>query len=92
MAISNCSKQRKNTTARLGESSMVIRRRNNSRYEPLQVKRPLACVRHERGTTMIATERNEIALSGFLKSLQTPRHKGSLRPATNPLKPKPGLN
>ena len=41
---------------------------------------------------MIATERSEMALSGFLKSLQTPRHKGRLRPATNPLKPKPGLN
>jgi hypothetical protein len=41
---------------------------------------------------MIATERSEMALSEFLKSLQTPRHKGRLRPATNPLKPKPGLN
>ena len=41
---------------------------------------------------MIATERDEMALSGFLKSFQTPRHKGRLRPETTPLKPKPGLN
>jgi hypothetical protein len=41
---------------------------------------------------MIATERNEMALSGFLNSFQTPRHKGSLRPETTPLKPKPGLS
>jgi hypothetical protein len=41
---------------------------------------------------MIATEGNEMALSGLLKSLQTPRHKGRLRPETTPLKPKPGLN
>ncbi len=41
---------------------------------------------------MIATERNEMALSGFLKSFQTPRHKGRLRPETTPLKPKSGLS
>jgi hypothetical protein len=51
-----------------------------------------ACVRHEQRTTMIATERNEVALFRFLKSFQTPRHEVSLRPATSPLKPKQGLS
>jgi hypothetical protein len=41
---------------------------------------------------MIATERNEVAVFGFLKSFQTPRHEVSSRPATSPLKPKQGLN
>ncbi len=40
----------------------------------------------------MATERNEMVLSGFLKSFQTPRHKGKLRSETTPLKPKSGLN
>jgi hypothetical protein len=35
------------------------------------LERPLACVGRERGTTMIATKRNEMALSGFLKPFQT---------------------
>jgi len=39
MANSSCSKQLKNTTAALGESSMVIRRRNNSRCEPIHAER-----------------------------------------------------
>src|SRR5258708_4808340 len=34
MAISSCSKQPKNTTVGLAESSMEIRRRNSSRFEP----------------------------------------------------------
>jgi len=55
-------------------------------------KRLLACVRREQRAAMIATERNEMALSGFLKSLQTPRHEVSLRFLTTPLKPKEGLN
>src|ERR1700722_7379996 len=54
------------------------------------LERRLPCVRRERGRTMVATERNDMA--GFLTSFQTPRHKGRLRPATTPLKPKPGLN
>jgi hypothetical protein len=33
MAISSCSKPQKNTTVELAESSTVIRRQNNSRYE-----------------------------------------------------------
>src|ERR1700677_1178889 len=33
MAISSCTKQQKNTTVKLAESSMAIRRRNNSRFE-----------------------------------------------------------
>jgi hypothetical protein len=41
---------------------------------------------------MVARERNEVALFGFLKSFQTPRHEVSVRPATSPLKPKEGLN
>jgi C4-dicarboxylate-specific signal transduction histidine kinase len=34
MAISSCTKQQKNTTVELAESSMAIRRRNNSRFDP----------------------------------------------------------
>jgi PadR family transcriptional regulator, regulatory protein PadR len=41
---------------------------------------------------MIATERNEMALTGLLKSLQTPRHEVRLHLITTPLKPKDGLN
>ena len=37
---------------------------------------------------MIATERNEMALSGFLKLFQTPRHKGRLRPENHPTQAK----
>jgi hypothetical protein len=34
MAISSYTKQQKNTTVELAESSMAIRRRNNFRFEP----------------------------------------------------------
>ena len=36
------------------------------------------CVRRQQWTAMIATERNEVALSGLLKSFQTPRHRVQL--------------
>jgi hypothetical protein len=39
-----------------------------------------ACVRREEWTPTVARERNEVALSGFLKSFQTRRHGVSLRP------------
>jgi hypothetical protein len=34
MAILSCTKQQKNTTVELAESSMATRRRNNFRFEP----------------------------------------------------------
>ena len=37
------------------------------------------CVRREEWTAMIARERYEMALTGFLKSFQTGRHQVSLR-------------
>jgi hypothetical protein len=37
-----------------------------------------AYVRRQQGTAMIATERDEVALSGLVKSFQTPRHGAQL--------------
>src|SRR5438094_4688545 len=60
--------------------------------DPLQpeLEHSLAGCRREQRTTPVAAEGYEVGLAGLLKSLQSPRHRASLRPANSPLKPKDG--
>src|SRR5437870_12829673 len=62
--------------------------------DPLQpqLEHSLAGCRREQRTTPVAAEGYEVGLAGLLKSLQSPRHRASLRPANSPLKPKDGLS
>src|SRR5438445_11386274 len=62
--------------------------------DPLQpeLEHSLAGCRREQRTTPVAAEGYEVGLAGLLKSLQSPRHRASLRPANSPLNPKDGLN
>ncbi len=55
------------------------------------LERLLGCVCQEQWTTMVATERNEVGLSGFVKSLQTPRREVKLRPNNFPTQAKTRL-
>src|SRR5271156_1624318 len=53
---------------------------------------PLAVLSTNEGWRWLATERDEMRLSGWMKSLETLRSVDSLRAKANPLKPKDGLN